>query len=95
MLLNLSEITLFTSYGGDRSIFIFGNCIIRPTSIENHNKSPDKKNSEAWLREHVISLFKPELYTMRKVLNCMNNQNGVRFQYFKYVGFDTTRRMLN
>ena len=69
--------------------------IIRPTSIENHNKSPDKKNSEAWLREHVISLFKPELYTMRKVLNCMNKQNGVRFKYFKYVGFDTTRRMLN
>ena len=26
MLLNLSEITLFTSYGGYRSIFIFGNC---------------------------------------------------------------------
>ena len=36
--------------------------IIRPTSIENHNKSPDKKNSEAWLREHVISLFKPEIH---------------------------------
>jgi hypothetical protein len=26
MLLNLSEITLFASYGGDRSIFIFENC---------------------------------------------------------------------
>ena len=50
--------------------------IIRPTSIENHNKSPDKKNSEAWLREHVISLFKLELYTMRKVLNCEQSKWG-------------------
>ena len=69
--------------------------IIRPTSIENHNKSPDKKNSEAWVREHVISPFTPKLYTMRKVLNCMNYPNGIRFQYFKCVGVDTACRMLN